>query len=111
LITIRALSRFGRGTASVAALERELREETNLEITDVQFVLVQDSIHSQEFYRDAHFVLLNYTCRCVDNPQVRLNDEAQEFRWVGLREALAMPLNQPTRVLVEAVLRREERHG
>jgi hypothetical protein len=34
---------------------------------------------------------------------VRLNDEAREFRWVSIREALALHLNRPTRVLIEAV--------
>ncbi len=99
------------GEASFAALRREIKEETNLDVTDVQFVLVQDSIHSKEFYRDAHFVLLNYTCHCADNPQVRLNEEAQEFRWVGLGDALAMSLNQPTRILIEAVLQKAGEHG
>src|SRR3954471_20379440 len=44
------------------ALRREVREETGLEISDIGFVLVQDCIQSKEFYREAHFVLLNYTC-------------------------------------------------
>ena len=91
------------GESSVAALRRELLEETALEVGDVAFVLVQDCIHSTEFYRDAHFVLLNYTCRCAGTPAVRLNHEAQEFRWVTLTEALALPLNQPTRTLLLAV--------
>ena len=92
------------GEQSVEALRREIKEETGLNIEEIQFVFVQDCIHSKEFYRDAHFVLLNYTCRCVDNPHVQLNDEAQEFRWVSLDEALAMELNQPTRILLETVL-------
>jgi phosphoglycolate phosphatase len=91
------------GEDSLTALRREIKEETNLEITDIRFVLVQDCIHSREFYRDAHFVLLNYTARCVGQPEVRLNDEAREFAWVAIAEALAMPVNQPTRVLLEAV--------
>ncbi|HWH72091.1 MAG TPA: NUDIX domain-containing protein, partial [Candidatus Sulfotelmatobacter sp.] len=91
------------GETSEAALRREIKEETNLEVEAIQFVLVQDCIHSKEFYRDAHFVLLNYTCRCVGEPAVKLNDEAREFRWVTLEEALALPLNQPTRKLVLAV--------
>ena len=58
------------------ALRREIKEETNLDVTDIEFVLVQDCIHSKEFYRDAHFVLLNYTCRCAgQKPRVKLNDE------------------------------------
>jgi phosphoglycolate phosphatase len=91
------------GETSEAALERELLEETSLHVTDIRFVLVQDCIHSKEFYRDAHFVLLNYTCRCVGTPAVKLNDEAREFRWVTLDRALEMPVNQPTRKLLTAV--------
>src|SRR5689334_25069697 len=79
------------------ALRREIKEETDLNISDIQFVLVQDCIHSKEFYRDAHFVLLNYTCRCVGEPQVKLNDEARDFRWVTVQQGLEMPINEPTR--------------
>jgi phosphoglycolate phosphatase len=91
------------GETSDAALRREIKEETNLEIADIRFVLVQDCIHSTEFYRDAHFVLLNYVCRRVGDQPVILNEEAHEFRWVAMEEALGMPLNQPTRTLLRAV--------
>jgi phosphoglycolate phosphatase-like HAD superfamily hydrolase/ADP-ribose pyrophosphatase YjhB (NUDIX family) len=94
------------GESSLDALRRELKEETDLEIQDIEFILVQDCIHSKEFYRDAHFILLNYTCRCAGQPVVKLNDEARDFRWVALSEALAMPINQPTRVLLQAVANR-----
>jgi ADP-ribose pyrophosphatase YjhB (NUDIX family) len=92
-----------RGETSEDALRREILEETNLEVEAVRFVLVQDCIDSPEFYRPAHFVLLNYTCRCVEGREVRLNEEAQAFRWVSVDEAFALPLNKPTRVLLEAV--------
>jgi ADP-ribose pyrophosphatase YjhB (NUDIX family) len=91
------------GEPSEDALRREIQEETGLAVTDVEFVLVQDCIHSKEFYRDAHFVLLNYTCRCAGEPAVKLNDEAREFRWVTAAQALELPLNQPTRKLLQAV--------
>jgi phosphoglycolate phosphatase len=91
------------GEPSEDALRREIKEETDLDITDIEFVLVQDCIHSKEFYRDAHFILLNYTCRCAGEPHVRLNDEAREFRWVRLEEALKMEINQPTEKLLLAV--------
>lgn len=95
------------GEGAMDALRRELKEETNLEIEDVEFVLVQDCIHSKEFYRDAHFVLLNYTCRCVVPAVVKLNDEAREWRWVTPEEALGLALNQPTRTLLEVVCKGE----
>jgi phosphoglycolate phosphatase-like HAD superfamily hydrolase/ADP-ribose pyrophosphatase YjhB (NUDIX family) len=91
------------GEPSEEALRREIREETNLEVDDIRFILVQDCIHSPEFYRDAHFVLLNYTCRVSGTNEVRLNDEAREFRWVSTKEAMVLALNQPTRILLVAV--------
>lgn len=97
------------GETSEAALRREIREETALEIENVRFVLVQDCIRSREFYREAHFLLLNYTCRCVGEPRVQLNEEAREFRWVAPEQALKLPLNQPTRVLLLATLEEENR--
>jgi phosphoglycolate phosphatase-like HAD superfamily hydrolase/ADP-ribose pyrophosphatase YjhB (NUDIX family) len=91
------------GETSHQALRREIKEETNLDITEIQFVMAQDCIRSREFYREAHFVLLNYTCRADGSCEVRLNDEAQEFRWTPPGEALKMDLNEPTRVLLHQV--------
>ena len=98
------------GESSEDALRREINEETDLDITDIEFVLVQDCIHSKEFYRDAHFILLNYICRCVGEPQVQLNEEAREFRWVLLDDALKMEINQPTRKLLLAVQQKRPAH-
>ena len=93
-----------RGEKSETALRRELKEETGLNVTDIRFVLVQDCISSKEFYRDAHFVLLNYTCRCVaKNPKVVLNDESFDCRWVSLAAARKLKLNKPTKILLAAV--------
>ena len=94
------------GELSVEALRREIREETGLEVEEIRFVMAQDCINSREFYRPAHFVLLNYTCRAAGGGAVKLNEEAQEFRWMPPLEALALPLNQPTRALLERVLER-----
>jgi phosphoglycolate phosphatase-like HAD superfamily hydrolase/ADP-ribose pyrophosphatase YjhB (NUDIX family) len=98
------------GEPATDALRREIKEETDLEIQDIEFVLVQDCIHSKEFYRDAHFVLLNYSCHCSGVPDVKLNDEAREFRWVSAAEALELPINQPTRKLLLAAGKPIETH-
>ena len=92
-----------RGESSTDALKREIREETNLEVDDVRFVMVQDCIDSEEFQTAEHFLLLNYVVRRTSG-EVALNDEAQEFRWVTAKEALELELNQPTRVLLEQAI-------
>ena len=95
-----------RGEKSETALRRELKEETGLNVTAIEFVLVQDCISSKEFYRDAHFVLLNYTCRAVaKQPRVVLNEEAREFQWLPLAQARKLNLNKPTKILIDAVLK------
>lgn len=96
-----------RGETCEQALVREIQEETALTLQDIEFVMVQDCIEPPEFQRSAHFLLLNYTARCVAAaPQVILNEEAQEFQWLPLPQALRMELNIPTRLLIEECVRR-----
>lgn len=91
------------GETMSAAVRREAREETGLELDDIRWAPVQEAVESPEFYRSAHFVLLNYVARSRSEV-VRLNDEAQDYAWVTPEEALAMDLNGPTRVLVRHYL-------
>jgi phosphoglycolate phosphatase len=87
---------------SEEALHREVLEETGLKLTGVRFEIVQDCIEPPEFYKKAHFLLLNYTAQAVGE-HVTLNDEAEDHRWVTLDEALKMDLNGPTRTLIDHV--------
>jgi phosphoglycolate phosphatase len=89
-----------RGESCEEALRREMREEVGLEIEGIEMVMVQDCVEPIEFYRPAHFLLLNYMARAGVG-EVRLNHEAEEYRWVGMGEALEMDLNGPTRILLE----------
>jgi phosphoglycolate phosphatase len=84
------------------ALHREVMEETALPLDTVKFEMVQDCIRPKEFYKRAHFLLLNYTARTREE-KVVLNDEAEEYRWVPIEQALEMPLNTPTRNLINYV--------
>ncbi len=92
------------GEPMEAALVREMKEETGLDVRDVRFVMAQDCIEPAEFYRKEHFLLLNFTCR-ADTTDVRLNEELEDFRWLSPDDALKLPTNQPTRILIETYAR------
>ena len=92
-----------RGEASEEAVKREIREETGLEISDIRFVMVQDCIDSPEFMRPEHFLLLNYLTKASSH-EVTLNEEAEEFIWVTMTDALKLDLNTATKILLHRVI-------
>ena len=92
-----------RGETCEDALIREIREETALEISGIQFVMVQESIFSPTFIRPEHFILLNYLAE-ASSYDVTLNDEAEEFRWVTIEEAFTLELNTATIQLLNRVI-------
>lgn len=92
-----------RGETSEAALCREIREETALEISQIRFVMIQDCIDSPEFFRSEHFLLLNYLAQ-ANSHKVTLNDEAEEFRWLSIADALDLELNTATKILLQRVI-------
>ena len=87
------------GETVKGALEREFLEETGLSLTRVFWGPVQEAVRSPEFYKEAHFVLLNFIA-LTDGEAVTLNDEAQDHAWVTPEDALTFELNTPTRRLL-----------
>ena len=86
------------------ALVRELREETGLCLADVSWAPTLEHVRTPDFRSDAHFVLLNFYARTVDDVVI-LNDEATAHRWLRPEVALrALDLNVPTRRLVLSYL-------
>lgn len=90
------------GETSEAAFLREIHEETGLLATAPELTLVQDAIEEPEFFRPRHFLLLNFRARC-ESKVIHLNHESLEAGWYSLSQALSLPLNRPTRALVEAL--------
>jgi nucleoside triphosphatase len=75
--------RIELGETIDAALRREIKEETNLDIYDIEFLCVQE------------FIFLDYACR-TDYCDVILDSEGQEYVWVTLDKALDLPVDSYT---------------
>ncbi len=81
------------------ALIREVMEETNLSIDNIRFFMNQEIIEDERFFKKAHFVSVNFTCRALTK-NVKLNEESQDFIWTSPWKALEFDLNDPTRELI-----------
>ncbi len=91
------------GESAAEAFRREMREETSLDVHSIEFATTDEGILSEEFREPKHFLFLNFFAR-TDSNDVRLNYEAQDWRWIRPQEALKINLNTPTRKLIEFYL-------
>jgi nucleoside triphosphatase len=85
---------------------REAKEETGLDIYDLEFICFQQFIYDPAFWKPRHFIFFNFACK-TDDSNVTLNDEAEEFVWIDPRTALDLPLDAYTRVSIEKYLEKE----
>jgi len=89
------------------AAVREAKEETGLDIYDLEFINFQQFIYDPSFWKPRHFIFFDYACK-TESVEVILNDEAEEHIWVKLDAAVHLPLDTYTRTSIEKLI---ERHG
>jgi nucleoside triphosphatase len=77
------------------AVRREIKEETNLDVHDLEFVCFQEFIHGEGFWRKKHFIFFDFACK-TDSTDVVLNEEAQDYTWVPLDELERLPIDPYT---------------
>lgn len=93
-------------------LKREIKEETGLDIYDIQFICVQEFIFDDQFWKKKHFIFLDYACK-TNSSAVSLNAEGQEYVWVTLNEVLKLPIDSYTRHAIEEYIKKspKKNHG
>ena len=97
------------GETMETALRREIQEETGLSIYDIEFASLQEFIFDETFHEKRHFLFIDFICKTkADESDIVLNDEAQEYVWVSIDEALALPIDPYTRRLIEKVISRTQ---
>jgi len=82
---------------------REAKEETGLDVYDLEFICFQECIYDPAFWKPRHFIFFDYAAK-TDSLDVQLNDEAEGYRWVKLDETLDLPPYSNTRYAIEKYL-------
>jgi nucleoside triphosphatase len=91
------------------ALRREVKEETGLDIHDIELLLFQEFIYDKSFWKKRHFIFFDFACKS-DGTDVTLNAEAQESVWILPQEALNHAMDSYTKRAIETYLERQG-HG
>jgi nucleoside triphosphatase len=89
------------------AVVRETKEETGLDVYDIEFINFQQFIYDPAFWKPRHFIFFDYACK-TDATEVQLNDEAEEHVWVMLDAAVQLPLDIYTRTSIEILIERRK---
>ena len=95
------------GEKMTDALIREAKEETGLDVYDLEFIFFQEFIQDESFWKKMHFIFFDFTCK-ADTSEVTLNDEAQSYVWVTLGEALALPIDSYTGNAIRELMKQRE---
>lgn len=91
------------GESLVDAVIREFQEEVGLELTQVRFALLQEAVLDPQFFKEAHFIMVNYYAFSA-RETITPNEEIEVWAWVTPQEAMDYPLNTYTRILIENYL-------
>ncbi|MGD8405837.1 MAG: NUDIX domain-containing protein [Anaerolineales bacterium] len=87
---------------------REAKEETGLDIYDLEFILFQEFVYEPAFWKQRHFIFFDFAAK-TDSTDVVLNDEAQEHIWIEPERALDLNLDSYTRKGLETHLKKMKR--
>jgi 8-oxo-dGTP pyrophosphatase MutT (NUDIX family) len=100
------------GESLFQALQREIKEETALEVVTAELLRVSESICDPSF-RDGswHMLLLDYVVRDFIGEPLLDQRELLGFRWEPLQQSLSLELTPPTHASIRYLLEARDRNG
>lgn len=89
------------GETLIQAVQRELKEETNLTATNWQFIGYQDSIEDPQYNNTKHMIFMDFSAQVSSEKHtIKLNNEANTYNWFSsdqiLNEISTVPSVQKT---------------
>jgi nucleoside triphosphatase len=88
------------------AVARETMEETGLDVEVGEFLLMQEAIFTEEFWKRKHFIFFDFLCASKDQPVKLDGRELQEYVWEYPGAAFRLSLDSFTKKTLEKYLER-----
>jgi len=83
------------------AAKREVKEETGLNITNLELLGPVEFLKSKEFHKkDMHFIGMQFKGK-TEETEIKLNEEASEYIWIDPRKSLELDLEWATKLTIE----------
>ncbi len=91
------------------ALKREIKEETNLDIKDIEFFMIQEGTNMKDtgFNTEKHFIFIDFLCKAIPGKVLLEAREAEDFTWIKPKDAFKLNLNKSTKIFIEEYLKRK----
>ncbi len=86
---------------------REVKEETNLEIENIQFVEIQESIFPEDFHIKKHMVFFDFIGKVKEIQEIVLNDELEDFWWFSFDELEKLDTPETVKEFIESVKKKK----
>ncbi|VVB80166.1 ADP-ribose pyrophosphatase [uncultured archaeon] len=90
------------------SVKREAKEETGLEIEDIEFLGIDESIFPSDYNKRKHMIFLDFIAK-AKTEKVTLNKEFSEFIWVRPAEALNLEIRPSVKRFIELYIQKQEK--
>ena len=88
------------------AVAREVKEETNLEVTEVEFIDIINALNIKNYqFKDNHFIFVDYKVKAIDTSLIKLSDEADGHKWLKPVEWLKLNKDQFANIYILDVIK------
>lgn len=90
-----------KGELLFQALQREIKEETRIEVKSADLVAIGEVIDSEEYFEpERHFIVFVFRVEPVSFRQPKLNEEAYRLQWLPVGEIESYPLTRPSKIAI-----------